>query len=213
MNNLVFWNIDAMGWFEPLRKLPENSPLFLRNELCIIRPGLENAINEMHKMGYLVIAATSGTGNYMVDCLWHIKMETLPYIANIKENETYSNYLPFIKNYHKNIAIVGQRPRQQPNSSYGLFIYEPKPCGRDARIHCQILKKLGESGRKNIHAGFENLFYSNHRDIRRLDSSRQLIYEADFYGSKLDLQKEIFIQTVIVDGPCAIEPKLKKLNK
>lgn len=197
---LIFWDIDAMGWFEPVKYWLRSMPQFSRDNLCI-RPNLENAITEMNKMGYSVIATTCEGNDYAKECLSKCGL-SIPYIANIQQWHDYANYLPFIKAEHTDIAIIGSRPRQQPNSSYGLFIYDHKPHKKDAMINAVLIKTLEEIGDGKINAGFTNLLYSN--EIIRY-GNMELSYDIYLDGMKLDLQKENFISTIIVDEQCKIK--------
>lgn len=192
---LFLWNIDAMGWFEPVSHILEYGKLLQASGNVFIRPNLDKSIENLTKLGYEVVAVTSKTEDYAKECMRLMNLE-LKLVCNLQENALSTDYSPAIKDYAGNAAVAGSRPKHQPISCFELFIHHHKPYKKDAMIEYKIIQKLEEEG--GLFNGFSRLFLGNAANSEYWNGTI-LVKDVNFNEMKLDLEQRLTISTVMVD--------------
>lgn len=184
----VLWNIDAMGWFEPIEHMAQYGKLFAWSGNNAVRPNLKFAIDSFANMGFEVFAVSSKNENYLNACVKEAGIEQkVKLAANLPELDLMTDYSKVLDIAGQEALVIGERVGNQPMNPGAIFIHDHKPFKKDAMIDCMAAKKLCEIGNDNLILGYNQLFFSNINKNPMFAGEDIFIDGIDFYGLKLEL--------------------------
>lgn len=183
----IFWNIDAMGWFESIEHELQYGKQFQWSGTTIIRPNLKNAIDSFVNMGFEVYAVSSKDESYLKECVKAAGIELkVQLAANLPEKNMMTDYSSLMDPTGWESLVIGSRPRDQPMKSNIVFLYDCKSFKKDAMINFKTVQKLYVTGHDSFILGYNLIFLENNKDP--LFAMDEIFLESvDFYGTKLEM--------------------------
>lgn len=206
----ILWNIDAIGWFEPIEHQLQYGGPFQWSGKTVIRPNIQNAIDSLIKIGFEVYAVSSKNESYLQECVKAAGIELKVKLgADLPEKNLLTDYSSLLEMTDQHTLIIGNRPGNQPMNSGAVFVYDYKPSKKDAMIDYLVAKKLFEVGNDNVMLGYNKIFFSNISKDSILIRDEVFIDGVDFYGLKLEMgiRKEgcHSIPTIIIDESVSLK--------